>query len=206
MNDEVIQWFWKCVRSWPPERKSRLLQFATGTSRIPVNGFKDLQGSDGPRRFTIEKSGDPSQLPKSHTCFNRIDLPPYKDYASLEQKLTLAVEYVHIVSYRHWKLNVILEKLSALAKSNIHSFVFIIMHTTPNLVYRISIFIICHPFDIVLPLFLHCTYRFSFKYIYQILNKHLSLDISNTGRNPTSSSSFFKCKCNINIYRNKLFI
>ena len=94
MNDEVIQWFWKCVRSWPPERKSRLLQFATGTSRIPVNGFKDLQGSDGPRRFTIEKSGDPSQLPKSHTCFNRIDLPPYKDYASLEHKLTLAVEYV----------------------------------------------------------------------------------------------------------------
>ncbi|KAF9036746.1 hypothetical protein BJ165DRAFT_1505667 [Panaeolus papilionaceus] len=92
VNDEVIQWFWKCVRSWPPERKSRLLQFATGTSRIPVNGFKDLQGSDGPRRFTIEKSGDPSQLPKSHTCFNRIDLPPYKDYASLEHKLTLAVE------------------------------------------------------------------------------------------------------------------
>ncbi|KAF5391323.1 hypothetical protein D9757_002066 [Collybiopsis confluens] len=92
MTDEVIQWFWKCVRSWPPERKSRLLQFATGTSRIPVNGFKDLQGSDGPRRFTIEKSGDPSQLPKSHTCFNRIDLPPYKDYANLEQKLILAVE------------------------------------------------------------------------------------------------------------------
>jgi len=92
VSDEVIQWFWKCIRGWPPERKSRLLQFATGTSRIPVNGFKDLQGSDGPRRFTIEKSGDPSQLPKSHTCFNRIDLPPYKDYATLEQKLTLAVE------------------------------------------------------------------------------------------------------------------
>lgn len=92
MNDEVIQWFWKCIRSWPTERKSRLLQFTTGTSRIPVNGFKDLQGSDGPRRFTIEKSGDPSQLPKSHTCFNRLDLPPYKDYESLEQKLTLAVE------------------------------------------------------------------------------------------------------------------
>lgn len=96
VNDEVIQWFWKCVRSWPPERKSRLLQFATGTSRIPVNGFKDLQGSDGPRRFTIEKSGDPSQLPKSHTCFNRIDLPPYKDYATLEAKLTLAVECVFV--------------------------------------------------------------------------------------------------------------
>lgn len=92
MNDEVIQWFWQIIRSWPTERKSRLLQFATGTSRIPVNGFKDLQGSDGPRRFTIEKAGDPNQLPKSHTCFNRIDLPPYKDYNTLEHKLTLAVE------------------------------------------------------------------------------------------------------------------
>jgi hypothetical protein len=92
----VIQWFWKCVRSWPAERKSRLLQFATGTSRIPVNGFKDLQGSDGPRRFTIEKAGDPNHLPKSHTCFNRIDLPPYKDYESLEHKLTLAVECVSL--------------------------------------------------------------------------------------------------------------
>jgi len=91
-DDQVIKWFWQCIRSWPAERKSRLLQFVTGTSRIPVNGFKDLQGYDGPRRFTIEKSGDPSQLPKSHTCFNRIDLPPYTDYASLEQKLTLAVE------------------------------------------------------------------------------------------------------------------
>ncbi|KAK9447529.1 uncharacterized protein V1518DRAFT_376799 [Limtongia smithiae] len=91
-SDEVIQWFWKCVRSWPSEQKARLLQFTTGTSRVPVNGFKDLQGSDGPRRFTIEKAGEIQQLPKSHTCFNRVDLPPYKDYNALVQKLTLAVE------------------------------------------------------------------------------------------------------------------
>lgn len=82
----------KVIRSWDAEQKSRLLQFATGTSRIPVNGFKDLQGSDGPRRFTIEKSGEESQLPKSHTCFNRLDLPPYKSYDALQQKLTWAVE------------------------------------------------------------------------------------------------------------------
>ncbi len=92
VNDEVIQWFWKCVRSWPPERRSRLLQFATGTKRVPLNGFKYLQGADGRQRFTIEKAGDPNELPKSHTCLNRIDLPPYKDYASLEHNLSLAVE------------------------------------------------------------------------------------------------------------------
>lgn len=109
-SDEVIQNFWKIIRSWDAEQKSRLLQFATGTSRIPVNGFKDLQGSDGPRRFTIEKSGDPAALPKSHTwwvffsflsflnnltnftSFNRLDLPPYKSNEALQQKLSIAVE------------------------------------------------------------------------------------------------------------------
>lgn len=91
-SDQVIQWFWKCIKEWDSEQKARLLQFTTGTSRIPVNGFKDLQGSDGPRRFTIEKAGESNQLPKSHTCFNRVDLPPYVDYESLRQKLTLAVE------------------------------------------------------------------------------------------------------------------
>ncbi|OAX80052.1 E3 ubiquitin-protein ligase RSP5 [Emergomyces africanus] len=91
-QDEVIQNFWKVIRTWDAEQKSRLLQFATGTSRIPVNGFKDLQGSDGPRRFTIEKSGEITALPKSHTCFNRLDLPPYKTYEALQHKLSIAVE------------------------------------------------------------------------------------------------------------------
>ncbi|KAL6859634.1 HECT domain-containing protein [Trichoderma novae-zelandiae] len=91
-SDEVIQNFWATVRSWDGEQKSRLLQFTTGTSRIPVNGFKDLQGSDGPRRFTIEKAGDLTNLPKAHTCFNRIDLPAYKTLETLQQKLTIAVE------------------------------------------------------------------------------------------------------------------
>ena len=93
----MIEWFWQCLRSWPTERKARLLQFTTGTSRVPVNGFKDLQGSDGPRRFTIEKSGDPNGLPRSHTCFNRLDLPPYQDYESLERKLRYAIECVPAV-------------------------------------------------------------------------------------------------------------
>jgi len=91
-SDEVIQFFWQTIRSWDGEQKSRLLQFATGTSRIPVNGFKDLQGSDGPRRFTIEKAGEMTNLPKAHTCFNRLDLPPYKNLEMLQSKLTVAVE------------------------------------------------------------------------------------------------------------------
>jgi E3 ubiquitin-protein ligase NEDD4 len=66
-TDEVIQNFWRCVRTWDTELKSRLLQFATGTSRIPVTGFVDLQGSDGLGKFTIRKEGDVAGLPVAHT-------------------------------------------------------------------------------------------------------------------------------------------
>lgn len=90
-TDEVIQMFFKLITSWDNEKRARLLQFVTGTSRIPIGGFKDLQGSDGPRRFTIEKAGEVSQLPKAHTCFNRIDLPPYTNYDDLEKKLSYSV-------------------------------------------------------------------------------------------------------------------
>ena len=90
-TDEIIQMFFKLITSWDNEKRARLLQFATGTSRIPIGGFKDLQGSDGPRRFTIEKAGEVTQLPKAHTCFNRIDLPPYTSYEELERKLSYSV-------------------------------------------------------------------------------------------------------------------
>lgn len=46
----------------------------------------------GPRRFTLEKSGEISQLPKSHTCFNRLDLAPYPTYEMLDEKLSFAIE------------------------------------------------------------------------------------------------------------------
>ncbi|BGP45810.1 hypothetical protein JCM10450v2_001640 [Rhodotorula kratochvilovae] len=91
-DDQLVRWFWQVIGTWDLEKKARLLQFTTGTSRVPVNGFKDLQGSDGPRRFTLEKSGEITQLPKSHTCFNRLEIPPYPNYEMLEQKLAFAVE------------------------------------------------------------------------------------------------------------------
>jgi hypothetical protein len=43
-NHIVIQWFWRVVLSFTNEMRSRLLQFVTGTSRVPMNGFKELYG------------------------------------------------------------------------------------------------------------------------------------------------------------------
>lgn len=63
----VIQWFWRLLLSLNNEMRSRLLQFVTGTSRVPMNGFRELAGSNGPQLFTIEKWGTPANLPRSHT-------------------------------------------------------------------------------------------------------------------------------------------
>ncbi|XP_054277378.1 E3 ubiquitin-protein ligase Nedd-4-like isoform X2 [Macrosteles quadrilineatus] len=91
-NHIVIQWFWRVVLSFTNEMRSRLLQFVTGTSRVPMNGFKELYGSNGPQMFTIEKWGTPDNYPRAHTCFNRLDLPPYESYQQLRDKLIKAIE------------------------------------------------------------------------------------------------------------------
>ena len=57
----------QAVYSFNNETRSRLLQFVTGTSRVPVNGFAELYGSNGPQLFTIEKWGTTKQLPRAHT-------------------------------------------------------------------------------------------------------------------------------------------
>merc|ERR1711902_41498 len=38
-NERLILWFWRLVLSLGDEKRSRLLQFVTGTSRVPMNGF-----------------------------------------------------------------------------------------------------------------------------------------------------------------------
>lgn len=97
-NHIVIQWFWRVVLSFTNELRARLLQFVTGTSRVPMNGFKELYGSNGPQLFTVEKWGTSKNYPRAHTCFNRLDLPPYDTYVELREKLMTAIEGAEIFS------------------------------------------------------------------------------------------------------------
>ncbi|XP_016113539.1 E3 ubiquitin-protein ligase HECW2-like [Sinocyclocheilus grahami] len=91
-NNIVIRWFWAAVERFNNEQRLRLLQFVTGTSSIPYEGFASLRGSNGPRRFCVEKWGKVSSLPRAHTCFNRLDLPPYPSFSMLYEKMLTAVE------------------------------------------------------------------------------------------------------------------
>jgi len=72
----------------------RLLQFVTGSARVPLSGFASLRGADGLCKFTISKialqEGE-TKLPTASTCFNLLKLPDYKTFDELREKLLIAI-------------------------------------------------------------------------------------------------------------------
>jgi E3 ubiquitin-protein ligase HUWE1 len=74
-----IQWFWRAVRSFSQEERAKLIQFSTGTSKVPLEGFKALEGSNGVQKFQIHKNfAKGKRLPSAHTwCVKKIYLIYY---------------------------------------------------------------------------------------------------------------------------------
>ncbi|KAF1784287.1 S-adenosyl-L-methionine-dependent methyltransferase [Phytophthora cactorum] len=72
-DERAIAWFWNIVHEFSNEQKARLLQFTTGSARVPVQGFKALTMNDGRIcPFAIQcVSADECLYPRAHTCFNR---------------------------------------------------------------------------------------------------------------------------------------
>lgn len=88
-----VQWFWRAVRSFNQEERAKLLQFATGTSKVPLEGFAKLYGISGIQKFQIHKdySKVKGRLPSAHTCFNQVDLPEYESFEELKERLLTAI-------------------------------------------------------------------------------------------------------------------
>ncbi|KAF9145192.1 hypothetical protein BGX30_010067 [Mortierella sp. GBA39] len=87
-----IQYFWRAVRSFDQTERAKLLQFVTGTSKVPLGGFSQLQGISGVQKFQIHKDfSSTKRLPSAHTCFNQLDLPEYETYDELRQQLLTAI-------------------------------------------------------------------------------------------------------------------
>lgn len=92
----TIKWFWKFLGEFTEEQKAWLLQFVTGTSQVPLEGFKSLVGMRGPQKFSIHRAGGcTDRLPTAHTCFNQLDLPEYTTEEIFRQKLLQAIEEAH---------------------------------------------------------------------------------------------------------------
>jgi E3 ubiquitin-protein ligase HUWE1 len=87
-----IQWFWRALRSFDPADRARFLQFVTGTSKVPLQGFAFLEGMNGTQKFQIHRDDrSTDRLPSAHTCFNQLDLPAYETYDKLRHMLQLAI-------------------------------------------------------------------------------------------------------------------
>ncbi|SGY62078.1 BQ5605_C007g04651 [Microbotryum silenes-dioicae] len=91
-TDPVIGYFWRAVRSFSHEERAKLLQFVSGSSRVPLEGFASLQGMSGVTKFSIHSAGASKALPTAHTCFNQLDLPAsYQSYEELRKALLTSI-------------------------------------------------------------------------------------------------------------------
>jgi hypothetical protein len=81
-----IMWFWCALRNMERVDVQAVVHFITGMHQIPLDGF------DPPFTITlaVHESGTRA-LPRCHTCFNLLALPPYTSYDELISRLKFAI-------------------------------------------------------------------------------------------------------------------
>ncbi|PVD34356.1 hypothetical protein C0Q70_05627 [Pomacea canaliculata] len=86
-DSPTVRNFWDIVHEFSEEDKKKLLQFTTGSDRVPVGGLSKL-------KFIVARNGpDSDKLPTSHTCFNVLLLPDYATKEKLKERLLKAINY-----------------------------------------------------------------------------------------------------------------
>merc|ERR1719277_1195527 len=85
-DHHTVKHFWSVFDELDETEKRALLEFFTGSDRVPIGGLGRLK----PR---IQSSGpDSDRLPTAHTCFNILLLPAYTDRAMLKERLLKAIQ------------------------------------------------------------------------------------------------------------------
>ena len=87
----LIKWFWEILYELSQKQLSNLLMFSTGGSRVPLGGFSSLESNRGNSAiFTIEciqYIPNHKNYIKAHTCFNRLDIPFFKNKNELKDAI-----------------------------------------------------------------------------------------------------------------------
>ncbi|KAK7107145.1 hypothetical protein V1264_015110 [Littorina saxatilis] len=91
----VVEWYWEFVDSMTEQQRVQLLQFVTGSSRVPFGGFSQLSSGGSIQMFTISRQpcppDPPFPLPTASTCINLLRLPEYPSSAVLQDRLLTAL-------------------------------------------------------------------------------------------------------------------
>ena len=87
-DSATVQRFWRVVHEdMGDEDRRRLLEFTTGSDRVPVGGLSKL-------KLIIARNGpDTDRLPTAHTCFNVLLLPDYSSRDKLRDMLLKAISF-----------------------------------------------------------------------------------------------------------------
>jgi E3 ubiquitin-protein ligase HUWE1 len=87
-----VEWLWVILQEFDVEKLSLFLGFISGCASMPVDGLDPplmiTQMEDSDR----DAEGMNSALPRAHTCFNQLVLPPYADHEIMRDKLLYALE------------------------------------------------------------------------------------------------------------------
>jgi E3 ubiquitin-protein ligase HUWE1 len=85
----VILRFFNVLKQFNSEELAKLLLFMTGSSQVPVGGFRAFKESG--RAMIIASGGGRDRFPAAHTCMNQLDLPCYETEEEMKSKLLFAI-------------------------------------------------------------------------------------------------------------------
>ena len=97
-DTSCVKWFWEEIYKLNQENLRRFLQFSTGSSRVPINGFQNLESNRGEiakyclNSVPYNKKGN--NFIRAHTCFNRLDLPMFKKKSEVHDAIQFVLKNI----------------------------------------------------------------------------------------------------------------
>lgn len=87
-KSEQYQFFIRYITELEPSQRSSFLKFLTGSKRLPLGGFRNLE----PNIKIVKKGSDcHNDLPSCMTCVNYVKCPPFTSYDVFKLKFDFAV-------------------------------------------------------------------------------------------------------------------
>jgi len=90
--------FWEVLSELSQEHLFTFYRFCTGLTRVPIDGFKSLQGTRSKlQAFCIDNlnlihDNPKTRLIEANTCFNRIYLPNYESKEEMKKNIQIIVD------------------------------------------------------------------------------------------------------------------
>ena len=97
-SNTCVKWFWEEIFKLDQENLRRFLQFSTGSSRVPINGFQNLESNRGElakyclNSVPYNKNGN--NYIRAHTCFNRLDVPQFKNKEEVHDAIQFVLKNI----------------------------------------------------------------------------------------------------------------